>query len=58
MGELITDEEVDMMVSMVDMDGDGQVYIYIFIYIDTYTYITNRSVLSNLRPLSSTPTLT
>jgi hypothetical protein len=25
MGELITDEEVDMMVSMVDMDGDGQV---------------------------------
>ena len=25
MGELITDEEVDMMISMVDMDGDGQV---------------------------------
>ncbi|CAM9099586.1 unnamed protein product, partial [Discosporangium mesarthrocarpum] len=25
MGELITDEEVDMMISMVDTDGDGQV---------------------------------
>eukprot|EP01041_Mallomonas_annulata_P002177 gene2178-4235_t len=25
MGELITDEEIDMMISMVDMDGDGQV---------------------------------
>ncbi|CAN0260617.1 unnamed protein product, partial [Ectocarpus sp. 12 AP-2014] len=25
MGELITDEEVDMMISMVDSDGDGQV---------------------------------
>ncbi|CAM9698658.1 unnamed protein product, partial [Laminaria digitata] len=25
MGELITDEEVDMMISMVDIDGDGQV---------------------------------
>ena len=25
MGELITDEEVDMMISMVDLDGDGQV---------------------------------
>jgi len=25
MGEMITDEEIDMMISMVDMDGDGQV---------------------------------
>ena len=25
MGELITDEEIDMMISMVDLDGDGQV---------------------------------
>ena len=25
MGELITDEEIDMMISMVDFDGDGQV---------------------------------
>ena len=25
MGELITDEEVDMMIQMVDVDGDGQV---------------------------------
>ena len=25
MGEIITDEEVDMMISMVDVDGDGQV---------------------------------
>ncbi|GMI45863.1 hypothetical protein TrCOL_g8423 [Triparma columacea] len=25
MGELVTDEEVDMMISMVDTDGDGQV---------------------------------
>lgn len=25
MGELITDEEIDMMISMVDVDGDGQV---------------------------------
>ena len=25
MGELITDEEVDMMIKMVDSDGDGQV---------------------------------
>ena len=25
MGELVTDEEVDMMISMVDSDGDGQV---------------------------------
>jgi hypothetical protein len=25
MGEMITDEEVDMMISMVDGDGDGQV---------------------------------
>lgn len=25
MGELITDEEIDMMITMVDMDGDGQV---------------------------------
>lgn len=25
MGELITDEEIDMMISMVDTDGDGQV---------------------------------
>ena len=25
MGELITDEEVDEMISMVDSDGDGQV---------------------------------
>jgi Ca2+-binding EF-hand superfamily protein len=24
MGEMITDEEVDMMVNMVDGDGDGQ----------------------------------
>jgi Ca2+-binding EF-hand superfamily protein len=25
MGEMITDEEIDMMISMVDLDGDGQV---------------------------------
>ena len=25
MGELITDEEVDMMITMVDSDGDGQI---------------------------------
>jgi Ca2+-binding EF-hand superfamily protein len=25
MGEMIMDEEVDMMISMVDSDGDGQV---------------------------------
>lgn len=25
MGELITDEEIDMMISMIDFDGDGQV---------------------------------
>ena len=25
MGELVTDEEIDMMISMVDLDGDGQV---------------------------------
>lgn len=25
MGEIITDEEIDMMISMVDIDGDGQV---------------------------------
>jgi hypothetical protein len=25
MGEMITDEEIDMMIGMVDMDGDGQV---------------------------------
>ncbi len=25
MGEMITDEEIDMMIKMVDMDGDGQV---------------------------------
>jgi Ca2+-binding EF-hand superfamily protein len=25
MGEMITDEEVDMMISIVDGDGDGQV---------------------------------
>lgn len=25
MGEMITDEEIDMMISMVDFDGDGQV---------------------------------
>jgi Ca2+-binding EF-hand superfamily protein len=25
MGEMITDEEIDMMISMVDIDGDGQV---------------------------------
>ena len=25
MGEMITDEEVDMMINMVDSDGDGQV---------------------------------
>ncbi|GMH58246.1 hypothetical protein TL16_g02566, partial [Triparma laevis f. inornata] len=25
MGELVTDEEVDMMITMVDSDGDGQV---------------------------------
>lgn len=25
MGELITDEEIDMMIQMVDFDGDGQV---------------------------------
>lgn len=25
MGEMITDEEIDMMISMVDMDGDGQI---------------------------------
>ena len=25
MGEIITDDEVDMMISMVDVDGDGQV---------------------------------
>ncbi|CAM9149349.1 unnamed protein product, partial [Ectocarpus fasciculatus] len=27
MGELITDEEIDMMISMVDLDGDGQISI-------------------------------
>ena len=26
MGEMITDEEIDMMISMVDFDGDGQVF--------------------------------
>ena len=25
MGEVITDEEIDMMITMVDSDGDGQV---------------------------------
>jgi Ca2+-binding EF-hand superfamily protein len=25
MGELITDEEVDEMIKMIDLDGDGQV---------------------------------
>jgi Ca2+-dependent lipid-binding protein len=30
MGELITDEEVDMMISMVDSDGDGQVCCTLF----------------------------
>lgn len=29
MGELITDEEVDEMIAMVDSDGDGQVQHYI-----------------------------
>lgn len=27
MGELITDDEIDMMISMVDLDGDGQISI-------------------------------
>jgi hypothetical protein len=27
MGELITDEEIDTMIGLVDMDGDGQVYM-------------------------------
>ncbi len=27
MGELITDEEIDMMIAMVDLDGDGQISI-------------------------------
>jgi hypothetical protein len=27
MGELITDEEIDMMISMCDLDGDGQISI-------------------------------
>ena len=30
MGELITDEEIDMMISMVDLDGDGQVSFHEF----------------------------
>jgi len=30
MGEMITDEEIDCMISMVDMDGDGQVSIQEF----------------------------
>lgn len=30
MGEMITDEEIDMMISMVDMDGDGQVSLQEF----------------------------
>jgi len=25
MGELVTDEEIDMMISMIDLDGDGQI---------------------------------
>lgn len=29
MGEMITDEEIDMMISMVDMDGDGQVRAFV-----------------------------
>ena len=33
MGEMITDEEVDMMINMVDSDGDGQVGFYLFIYL-------------------------
>jgi len=36
MGEMITDEEVDMMISMVDSDGDGQVS-----YTEFYELITD-----------------
>lgn len=36
MGELITDEEVDMMISMVDSDGDGQVS-----YAEFYELVTD-----------------
>ena len=32
MGELITDEEVDEMIRMVDTDGDGQVHLQSFSY--------------------------
>lgn len=31
MGELVTDEEVDMMIQIVDTDGDGQVCIHLYV---------------------------
>ena len=33
MGEMITDEEVDMMINMVDSDGDGQVRPISFLFL-------------------------
>ncbi|RYH08713.1 hypothetical protein EON65_40685, partial [archaeon] len=44
MGEMITDEEIDMMINMVDVDGDGQVRIWILfvshvIVANTFTHI-------------------
>jgi hypothetical protein len=36
MGELITDEEIDTMIGLVDSDGDGQVVILLTLLIQIY----------------------